>query len=78
MRSARVLIGFCPAHNQPATEEFLVVQFLHRAFRFLDSLHLDKRKTFRALVVPVTYDLCVLHVSNAVEQFEEIALRGVE
>jgi hypothetical protein len=54
------------------------VQFLHSAFRFLDGLHLDKRKTFRALVVPIAYDLCVLHVSNAVEQFEEIALGGVE
>src|SRR5262249_1264385 len=35
-------------------------------------------KTFRALVVPIAYDLCVLHVSNAVEQVEEIALGGVE
>ena len=73
-----VLIGFRAAHNEPATEEFLVVQFLHSAFRFLDGLHLHKRKTFRALVVPIAYDLCVLHVANAVEQFEEIALSGVE
>ena len=70
MRSARVLIGFCSAHNQPAAEEFLVVQFLHRAFRFLDGLHLHEGKTFRALVVPVTYDLRVLHVPYAVEQFK--------
>ena len=73
-----MLIGFRAAHNEPATEEFLVVQFLHRAFRFLDGLHLHKRKTFRALVVPIAYDLCVLHVANAVEQVEEIALGGVE
>ena len=73
-----MLIGFRAAHNEPATEEFLIVQFLHRAFRFLDGLHLHKRKTFRALVVPVAYNLCVLHVSNAVEQIEEIALGGVE
>lgn len=73
-----VLIGFRAAHNEPATEEFLVVQFLHSAFRFLDGLHLHKRKTFRALVVPIAYDLCVLHVANAVEQVEEIALGGVE
>jgi len=73
-----MLIGFRSAHNEPATEEFLVVQFLHSAFRFFDGLHLDKRKTFRALVVPIAYDLCVLHVSNAVEQFEEIALGSVE
>ena len=73
-----MVIGFRAAHNEPATEEFLVVQFLHSAFRFLDGLHLHKRKTFRALVVPIAYDLCVLHVSNAVEQVEEIALGGVE
>src|SRR5437870_1845213 len=73
-----MLIGFRAAYNKPATEEFLVVQFLHRAFRFLDGLHLHKCKTFRALVVPIAYHLCVLHVSNAVEQFEEIALSGVE
>ena len=73
-----MLVGFRAAHNEPATEEFFVVQFLNSAFRFLDGLHLDKRKTFRALVVPIAYDLCVLHVSNAVEQVEEIALGGIE
>ena len=73
-----MLIGFRTAYHEPATEEFLVVQFLHRAFGFLDVLHLYKRKTFRALVVPIAYDLCVLHVSNPVEQVEEIALGGVE
>jgi len=73
-----MLVGFRAAHNKPATEEFLVVQFVHRTFCFLDGLHLHKRKTFRALVMPIAYDLCVMHVSNAVEQFEEIALRGVE
>ena len=73
-----VLIGFRAAHNEPATEEFLVVQFLHRTFRFLDSLHLYKRKTFRALVVPIAYHLCIVHVSDAVEQFEEIALGRVK
>jgi len=73
-----MLIGFRAAHNEPATEEFLVVQFLHRPFRFLDGLHLHKRKTFRALVMPIAYDLCVMHVANAIEQVEEIALGGVE
>ena len=73
-----MLIGFRAAYDEPATEKFLVVQLLHRPFRFLDGLHLDKRKTFRALVVPIAYDLCVLHVSNAVEQFEKVALGGVE
>ena len=73
-----MLIGFRAAHDEPATEKFLVVQFLHSAFRFLYGLHLHKCKTFRALVVPIAYDLCVLHVANAVEQVEEIALGGVE
>ena len=73
-----MLIGFRAAHDEPATEKFLIVQFIHRTFRFLDGLHLHKRKTFRTLVVPIAYDLCVLHVSNAVEQFEEIALGGFE
>ena len=73
-----MLAGFGAAHYQPATEEFLVVQFFHGAFCFLDALHLHKSKTFRALVVPVTYDLRILHVSDAVEQFKEIALSCVE
>jgi hypothetical protein len=73
-----MLIGFCPANNESATEEFLVVQFLHGASCFLDALHLHKSKTFRALVVTVTYDLGILHVSHAGEQFEEIALSCVE
>lgn len=73
-----MLIGFCAAHDEPAAEKFLVVQFLHRTFRFLDGLHLHKRKTFGPLVVSIAYDLCVLHVSNTIEQFEEIALGGVE
>ena len=62
-----MLIGFRTAHNKPATEKFLVVQFIHSAFRFLDGLHLYKRKTLRALVVAIAYDLCVLNMSNAVE-----------
>ena len=73
-----MLIGFRAAYDESPTEKFLVVQFFYRAFRFLNGLHLNKRKTFRALVVPIAYDLCVLHVSNAVEQFEEIALGSIE
>jgi len=73
-----VLIGFRPAYDQPATEKFLVVQLLNRAFRFLDCLHLHKRKAFRALVVAVADYLGVLDVSNAIEQVEKIALGGVE
>ena len=73
-----MLIGLRAAHNKPATEEFLVVQFLHRAFGFLDGLHLHKRKTFRALVMPIANDLGVLDVSNAIKQLKEIALGRVE
>ena len=73
-----MLIGFRAAHNESATEKFLVVQFFHRAFRFLNGLHLYKRKTFRALVVAIANDFCVLDVSNAIEQLKKIALGGVE
>ena len=54
------------------------MQFLHSALRFLDGLHLHEGKSLRALVVPVTYDLRVLHVPNAVEQFEQVAFGRVE
>ena len=73
-----MLAGFCAANYQSAPEEFLVVQFLHSAFRFLDGLHLHEGKALRALVVPVTYDLGILHVPHTVEQFKEIALGGIE
>jgi hypothetical protein len=73
-----MLIGFRAADDEPATKKFLVVQFCYRTFRFLYGLHLNKRKAFRALVVPIAYNFCILHVSNAVEQLEEIALGGVE
>jgi len=73
-----MLAGFCAAYYQPAAEEFLIVQFFHGALRFVDGLHLYKRKTFRALVVAVTYDFRILNVSDAVEQFKQIALGCVE
>ena len=69
---------FRAADHEFAAEEFFVVQFLHGALGFLDGLHLHEGEPFRALVVPVTHDLCVLHVANAVKQFEEVALGSVE
>jgi len=57
-----MLAGFCAAHYESAAKEFLVVQF----------------KTLRTLIMPVTYDLGILHVAHTVEQFKEIALGGVE
>src|SRR2546430_2171227 len=71
-----MLAGLRATNHESAAEELLIVQFLHCAFRFLNGLHLNERKTFRALIMPVTYDLSVLHLSHAVEQFEEIAVRG--
>jgi hypothetical protein len=76
--SRLMLVRFRAAYYKPATKEFLVVQFLHRAFRFFDSLHLHKGKTLRALIVAIAYHLRVLYMSNAVEQFEKIALGGIE
>jgi len=73
-----MLAGFCAAHYESAAKEFLVVQFLHSAFRFLNGLHLHKSKTLRTLIMPVTYDLGILHVAHTVEQFKEIALGGVK
>jgi len=73
-----MLSGFSAAYHQPAAEEFLVVQFFHGALRFVDGLHLYERKTFRALVVAVTYNFGILNVSDAVEQFKQIALGCVE
>ena len=78
MLAGLMLIGFRATDDQPATQEFLVVQFLNRAFRFVDGLHLYKRKAFRALVVAIANNLCVLHMSNAGEQFEQVALGRVE
>ena len=73
-----MLARFCAAHDQSAAKEFFVVQFLNGPFRFLEGLHLNKRKTLRTLVVPIADYLRILHVPDAVEQFEEIALSGVE
>jgi len=73
-----MLAGLRATDHESAAEEFLVVQFLHGPLRFLNGLHLNECKTFRALIMSVTYDLSVLHVSYAVEQFEEIALGGIE
>ena len=73
-----MLARFCAADHELAAKELFVVQFLHCALRFLDGLHLDKGETFRALVVPITYNLGILNMTDAVEQFEEVALRGIE
>ena len=54
------------------------MQFFHGAFCFLDGLHLNKGKPFGTLVVPITYYFGVLHVSDTVEELEQIALGRVE
>lgn len=73
-----VLARFRTADNQLATKEFLVVQFLHGAFRFLDRKHLDEGKALRTLVVLVRHHLGVLHCTDAIEELKEIALRRIE
>src|SRR5262249_38069250 len=73
-----VFARFRAADYHLAAEEFLVVQFLHRALRFLDRLHLNKGETFRTLIVAVAHDFGVLDVADAVEELEEIALGRVE
>ena len=73
-----MLARFRAAHHQFAAQEFLVVQFLDGPLCFLDGLHLHKGESFGALIVPIAYHLRVLDVADAVEQLEEIALRGVE
>ena len=73
-----MLARFRATDHEFAAKEFFVVQFRHGALGFIDGLHLHEGEAFRALVVPVTHDFCVLHVANAVEQFEEVALGGVE
>ena len=72
------LARFRAADHQLAPEEFLVVQFLHCALRFFDRLHLDERETFRALIVAIAHHFGVLHMADAVEEVEEIALGRVE
>ncbi len=74
----RVLARFRAADHELASEEFLIVQFIHRALGFLDRLHLDEGETFRALVVPIAHYFGVLHMADAVEELEEIALGCVE
>ena len=73
-----MLARFRAAHEELAAEEFLVVQFGDGALRFFHRIHLHKRETFRALVVFVGHNLRVLHLADAIEELEEIALCGFE
>src|SRR2546421_333321 len=73
-----MLARFRAAYDQLPPEEFLVVQFLHCALRFVDGQHLDEGESLRTLVMPVSDDLGVLNCADAVEELEEVALRRVE
>jgi len=73
-----MLAGFRTADQELATEEFLVVQFRNRTLRLFDGLHLDKGKPLGTLVMFVGHNLRVLHLTNAVEKLEEVALGGIE
>ena len=69
---------FCAADHQLASEKLLIVQFVDRALRFFNGLHLDEGETLRALVVAIAHHLGVLNVTDSVEEFKEIALRRIE
>src|SRR5688500_6825010 len=58
--SGMVLARFCATHDQLAAEEFLVVQFLHGAFCFINREHLHEGEALRTLVVFIGHDLGVL------------------
>ncbi|MEY2546148.1 MAG: hypothetical protein QOG48_1265 [Verrucomicrobiota bacterium] len=73
-----VFARFRAADHELAAEKFLVVQFRDGAFGFVDGLHLHEGESFRALVVAIAHDLGVLHMADAVEELEEIALGRVE
>ena len=73
-----MIARFRPAHEELAAEEILVVEFRHRALRFFHGVHLHEGETLRALIVFVSHNLGILHLAYAIEEFEEIALRGFE
>lgn len=73
-----MLGGFRAANDKFATHEVLVMEFLDRALRFFRRQHLHKRETFAALIVFVGHDFRRLHGPNAVEELEQVALRGIE
>jgi len=73
-----MLTRFGATYDQPAAKKFLIVQLFYGALRFLDRLHLYESKSFRALVVAITYHLGILDVPDSVEQIEEIALGRFE
>jgi len=76
---SRVMLArFGAAHYQFSAKEFFIVQFLDGTLRFFDRLHLHESESFRALVVPVTHDFGVLHMSDAIKQLEEVALGSVK
>ena len=73
-----MLARFRSAHDQFAAEEFLVVQLRDGAFGLVHGQHLHEGKTLRALIMFVGNDFRVLHLADAIEQLEEIALGRVE
>jgi hypothetical protein len=73
-----MLSRFRATYYEFAAEELFIVEFHDGALRFVERLHLHKREAFRTLVVLVGYDFCVLHLPDAVEEFEQIAFRCLE
>ena len=75
---AGLIIRFRAADDQLAAEEFFVVQFRYRPFRFFNRLHLHESETLGTLVVLVGDDFCILHLTDSVEEIEQVALRSFE
>lgn len=73
-----MLARFRATYDKFPAKELFVVQFLDCAFGFLDRQHLDEGKAFRTLVVTVGNDFSVLHCTDTIEEFEEIALGRIE
>ena len=54
------------------------MQFRHGSFCFFDVLHLHKRKAFRAVGVSVVDDFDILHGTDSIKEFQQIAFGGIE
>jgi hypothetical protein len=73
-----VFARFCPADDKFSAEKLFVVKFRDRALGFFNCVHLHKGEAFRALVMFVADNLCVLNLPDAVKEVEQIAFRGIE
>jgi hypothetical protein len=73
-----VFARFRPAHDKFSAEKLFVVKFRYCPLGFFDGVHLHEGEAFRTLVMSVANNLRVLNLPDALEEFEQIALRGIE